>query len=390
MALGHFLNDFHMSWLGPLLPLLVVQFHLNLARAGLLGTILITSSALSQPLFGLAADRLRRNIFAGAGPALTALAMGLSGILPTYAVLVLVLLFAGIGTAAFHPQAAALAGFISGARRVTGLSIFVAGGELAFALGPLYIAAVLQSAGLSATPFAALPGFLAAIVLAVVIQRWPTPHAPARGTLGAALADQRRMLFFLWIFVVLRSIVVVSFLTFLPLLLRQRGLSLVMGGAAVFLFGGIGAIGGILGGVLADRIGRRAVLALSFIVPAPLLALYLQMPVGWGLLLLPLAGIIVYTSAPVAIVMAQEGLPHHASVASSIVMGLAWGIGGLSLTAVGAAADAVGLETTLQVVLVIFVVGLLPVAAIPRRSVSPVEARVIGAGAVAAGEAGDS
>ncbi len=369
VTLGHFLNDFHMAWLSPLLPLLVSRFQLSLTLAGLLGTILNTSSALSQPLFGLAADRLRRSHMVALGPVLTVVAMSLTGVVPSYAALIVVLLCAGLGTAVFHPQGAATAGFHSGDQKATGLAIFVAGGELAYALGPLYIAALVQWRGLSWTMIAGLPGIAAVAIFAALIWHWPTARPAQAGTIRRALVAQRRMLMLLWIYVMVRSIISISFITFLPLLLRERGLSLVMGGTAVFMFGGIGAAGGFTGGILAEWLGRRAVLILSLLLSAPLMALYLLTPVGWGLILLPIAGILLYTSAPVTVTMAQESLPQHASLASSIVMGLAWGIGGLMLTVVGAVADAIGLADTLLLILGLSVIALLAAAGLaPTRA----------------------
>lgn len=368
ISLGHFLNDFHMAWLAPLLPLLVPRFSLSLALAGLLGTILTTCSALSQPFFALAADRLRRSVLAAVGPVMTVAAMSLIGILPSYGTLIAALLVAAAGTAIFHPQGAAAAGFHSGGRLATGLSIFVAAGELAFALGPLYVASVVQWQGLTWTGIAGIPGLLLAVPLALTALRWPTAQPGHRGSLREALTAQRRMLFLLWVFVVTRSIISIAFLTFLPLLLtREHGASLVQGGAAVFLFGGIGAAGGVMGGMLADRIGRRAVLGLSFGLSVPLLALFLLLPSAWRMGLLPLAGIVLYMSAPVTIVMAQEGLPQHVSLASSIVMGLAWGIGGLCLTAIGAIADNIGLRQTLLLTLTMAAVGLAAVVGLPKK-----------------------
>jgi len=53
-------------------------------------------------------------------------------------------------------------------------------------------------------------------------------------------------------------------------------------------------------------------------------------------------------------------------VASSIVMGLAWGAAGLSLTAVGALADAVGLATALTWVMGLAVLALAFVGFLPK------------------------
>src|SRR2546427_9652390 len=80
---AHFLNDFYVAFLAPLLPLVVAKFNLSLALAGLLATVLTTSAAMTQPLFGIMADRLKRRIFLVLGPPLPRLAMGLMGLGPT-------------------------------------------------------------------------------------------------------------------------------------------------------------------------------------------------------------------------------------------------------------------------------------------------------------------
>ncbi|HXF81938.1 MAG TPA: MFS transporter [bacterium] len=363
---AHFLNDFYAAFLAPLLPLVVARFNLSLALAGFLATVMTTSAAMSQPLFGAVADRLHRRSFVVIGPALTVGAMGLLGLAPSYGILVLLLLIAGTGTSSFHPQAASTAGEASGRRKGAGLSLFVAGGELGYAVGPLVISLVVAARGLEATWLVALPGLAAAVVL----WRWIPPRRqqppdPARGSLRGDLALALRPLFVLWLIVVLRSVVISAYQTFLPLLLSARGGSIVAGGVAVFLFGGVGAIGGVSGGMLSDRLGRRPMMALSLVLGAPLLYLFVRTSGPLAYVFLAAGGVAIYLSAAVTIVMAQELLPTRASVASSIVMGLAWGTAGLSLTAVGALADAIGLERTLIWILGLCLVALAAVAALP-------------------------
>lgn len=366
-TVAHFINDFYVAFLAPLLPLVVARFNLTLTLAGLLATILNTSAALSQPLFGALADRMRRRFLVVLGPALTVAAMGLMGVAPSYGALILLLLLAGTGTASFHPQGASTAGFASGQQKGVGLSLFVAGGELGFSLGPVVIATVVAAYGLSATWMVALPGILACLLLWRVV----TPHHVAAvtrtHTLRAELREALRPLALLWSVVTLRTIIISSYITFLPLLLRERGGSIIAGGAAVFLFGGLGAIGGLAGGALSDRLGRRAVLVLSLILSAPLLLLFVRGHQPWSYLFLAAGGITMYLSAAVTIVMAQELMPQRASVASSIVMGLAWGVAGLSLTAVGALADAVGLSTALTWILSLTLLALIGVAFLPKQ-----------------------
>jgi len=374
---AHFLNDFYVSFLAPLLPLVVLKFDISLALAGLLATVLTTSAAMSQPLFGAVADRMRRRIFVVVGPALTVAAMGLMGLAPTYTLLLILLLLAGTGTSSFHPQGASSAGQASGARLGRGLSLFVAGGELGYSLGPLIIALVVQARGLAATWMVAVPGLAAcALLWRFIPRRRPMPPATAAGGLRSDLRAAFAPLFVLWLIVVLRSVIISAYQTFLPLLLQQRGGSIVEGGWAVFLFGGIGALGGISGGTLSDRYGRRRMLGLSLILGVPMLYAFIRTSGPLAYVFLAAGGVSLYLSAAVTIVMAQELLPHRASVASSIVMGLAWGTAGLSLTGVGAVADVIGLEGALTWTLTLVIVALaavarLPAPAAPERAPGP-------------------
>lgn len=372
VAAAHFVNDIYASFLAPLLPLVVSKFHLSLTLAGLLATIFNASAALSQPLFALLADRMRRRILVVLGPTLTVLGMGLIGLAPSYEVLIGILLIAGVGTASFHPQGASTAGMASGARKGAGVSLFVTGGELGFSLGPILIALVVTKLGLKGTLVAAVPGLLACLVLWWTVASGTTVRVDRAQGLRADLKGTWRSLVLLYFVVVCRSIIILSYITFLPLLLRARGGSLVAGGAAVFLFGGMGAIGGLMGGILSDRIGRRRMLAISFLLSTPLLLAFIRSQETWAYPFLALGGLSLYLSAAVTIVMGQELLPRQVSVASSIVMGLAWGTAGLSLTAVGALADAIGLAQALTAILVLAVVALATALAMPK---SPSHAR---------------
>src|SRR2546427_7368075 len=80
---AHFLNDFYVAFLAPLLPLVVAKFNLSLALAGLLATVLTTAAAMTQPVVGIMADRLKRRVFVVLRPPPPVLAMGLIGPAPS-------------------------------------------------------------------------------------------------------------------------------------------------------------------------------------------------------------------------------------------------------------------------------------------------------------------
>lgn len=368
MAFAHFLNDVYAAFLAPMLPLVVSKFRLSLTLAGLMGTMFNASAALAQPFFGLAADRATGPTYTILGPLLTVTGMGLVGLAPTYSLMLVILLATGVGVASFHPQSFALAGSLGGARRATALSVFVTGGELGYALGPLYVAPIVGVVGLRGTVFAAVPGLIACAFLWWRLRGLQPARLPAPDTLGSDLRQHGPVLIIIWLVAVIRSIISLAFILFLPLLMRERGQSLLIGATAVFLFGGIGAIGGFAGGILSDRLGRRAILAISFLVGPPLLYLFTRIQSDWSLAALALGGLALYLGAPVNVAMAQEMLPRRASLASSMVTGMAWGIAGVSLTLVGAIADRIGLTGTLTASLGLSVPCLVCVALLPRQS----------------------
>ncbi|MBM3470550.1 MAG: MFS transporter [Armatimonadetes bacterium] len=368
LSFAHFTNDLYAAFLAPLLPLVVAKFSISLALAGLLGSAYNLSSAFSQPFFGMAADRVPRPVFTVLGALVTVVMMGLLGLAPSYHAMLAVLFIAGLGTAAFHPQSFSAAGAVSGDSRGAGISLFIAGGELGYSLGPVYVAAIVGAIGLAGTAVAALPGVVACLLLwRLAGSWWSDLETPTRVGLGSEVRRHGRALVLIWLVVVLRSVVTLGHVLFIPLLLRGRGETLMMGGTAVFLFGGVGSIGGLVGGALSDRIGRRAVMAISLIAAAPLLVLFGSIEGAWGLVPLALGGFMLFLAAPVSIVMAQEMFPSRASLASSMVTGMAWGTAGLSMTLIGAIADKIGLAQTLSASVGLFLIALVAIWALPAQ-----------------------
>jgi FSR family fosmidomycin resistance protein-like MFS transporter len=122
----------------------------------------------------------------------------------------------------------------------------------------------------------------------------------------------------------------VTFTQLLPLYLHtQRGYSLARSSLNLTLYLGAGALGGILGGTLADRFGGRRVILISMIGSMPFLALFVFSS-GWvSTLGLALSGLILLFTNPVNVVMGQELAPTQTGTVSALMMGFAWGTSGL-------------------------------------------------------------
>ncbi len=136
IAAGHFTHDTYSAFLAPLLPLIQRQLELSYALAG--GLAIFTQlPSLLNPFIGYLADRVSVRYFVIFAPAITATIFSSIGLAPTYLILALLLFAGGLSIAAFHAPAPAMIGKVSGPRVGAGMSVFMASGELARAIGPI-------------------------------------------------------------------------------------------------------------------------------------------------------------------------------------------------------------------------------------------------------------
>jgi FSR family fosmidomycin resistance protein-like MFS transporter len=375
LSFGHFTIDAYSSFFSPLLPLLVDKLDLSLTRVGTLVAFMSLASSMAQPLFGLVSDRMRHPWFIAIGPLVAALFISSIGLAPDYRSLVALLMIGGLGVAAFHPQAASTAGETS-PRRGMAMALFVTGGTLGFSMGPLLAVGLVKVAGLERSWLAAIPGVIVSLFLLSVLGKVrPARHEARERPRLAELRPVLRPLVLLYFAVVARSAVSYGFMTFLPLLLTRRGYTVVQAGGVTSLYLACGALGGFLGGWLADRWGGRRVVVSSFVGAAPLYFVFLFAPDPWGLISLVAGSFVLQASLPVNVVMGQELSPRHASTISSLLMGAAWGLGALLIGPIGALADRWSLHWALFALALVLLGGLGCAAALPapRRGAAPVE-----------------
>ena len=330
----------------PLLPLLIPKLGLSLAAAGTLTMLFQLSASVAQIGFGRLADRWRPRLLVMAGPIISVTVLSLVGLASSPLMLAAILVAGGLGAAAFHPPAAALAHRLGGDHPGLAMSVYITGGTLGFSLGPLMFAPFAERVGLGLTPFLALPGLL---VVAFFLTRVPPMplHASAGGGLRV-LAPYAKPLGLLYTIVVLRTLTAISFSTFVPVMLTRSGLSVSQAGYAVALYLFASGVGGFFGGPVADRFGAKRVIALSLVFATPFLfaAPFLS---GWPfVVLLAIGGFFLQSTLPVNVTFAQALAPVSAATVSSIMMGFGWGTGGLSVPFVGMIADRIGIPTTLS------------------------------------------
>src|SRR4029450_5439047 len=112
-----------------------------------------------------------------AGVALAGVGMACAAAAPSYPLIFLAVLAAGIGVAAYHPEGSKFANYASGSRRASGMSFFSVGGNIGFALGPVYASALILTLGLKGGLLIAVPGLAVATGLLFTL-RYLASFAP--------------------------------------------------------------------------------------------------------------------------------------------------------------------------------------------------------------------
>ena len=135
---------------------------------------------------------------------------------------------------------------------------------------------------------------------------------------------------------------------------------------ALSVFGMPGAVGSMLSGGLSDRFGRKKVIFASLALSLPFFSIFLLADSVFAIAALAFAGFAIFSSIPVVIITAQELFPGRVNTASSLVMGLSWGIGGLLVTPLGALAEVIGIGNALFTLVGVGIVAAILVLFLPE------------------------
>jgi len=349
LALGHFAVDLTQGSLPAVLPFLKSAHGLSYAEAAMIVLAANLTASLLQPLFGYLADQTMRRwilptsvVVAGAGMALTGLAHG-------YTSLVLLVVVMGLGVAAWHPEGYRTATGVAGDRKATALSYFSLGGNVGIALGPLLATFVVTTWALEGTLALALPPLFVGAVLLAALPSFTTATTAATATKATGRGENMPAAMALLILVVMiRASASLGFTTFLPFYyVDYLGADPRIVGTLLFVFLGAGALGTVLVSPLADRWGPRALMKWGLLSAVPFGLLFLATRGTLAIVLLAVFGAVLTASFSLSVVLAQAYLPRHTGMASGLIVGFAFGTGGLGVAALGWVADRHGLPAAL-------------------------------------------
>jgi len=358
IAAGHALHDTYTGFLPPLLPRLIESFTLSRTEAGLLTTFLQLPSLL-QPFFGMLGDRANLRWMVILAPAVTASLMSVLGWSNSYALLALLLLAAGLSSAAFHATAPVLAGGLSGKQMGKGMGFWMVGGELGRALGPIIIVTALRFGDLKSSSWLMIPGILATLFLAVRLRRAPVVQSNQqfKGGWPAVLAILPLFIPLMGL-IAARAMMLSAIATYLPTFLTESGSDLWTAGAALTLVESAGIVGALLGGLASDRFGRNTILRAAMLASTVGMLLFLNLDGLLQMGALLLTGFFSLSIAPVIMAVVQETYPEQRSLSNGIYMALSFVIRSAATVILGLIGDSINLYWAFTLSAAVMLVGM--------------------------------
>ena len=364
LTFTHTVLDSYATLFSHILPFITSRFATEVTRnsfAGVLIAIFSIFSSLGQVLFGWLSDRFRSVHFITFGVGCTAIGLSLVGIAPSVWMVFSLLAIGGLGVAAFHPQATTYAGALAAETRGMGIAIFLTGGNIGRAVGPLLLLLLPYFYDdLNYLAWEMQIGILVAILVPIVLDFDDELDLTAS---ARVLTDREKTgrqsfwrvaqphllpLIVLFIIASLRTVTIAGLENFLSLYLKDLNYSNWNRSLVIALFIFAGSIGIMGSGWLLSRMNTLVLLLLSLIVAPPLLLASLHTGGIFFLVLLFLGNMVLTSSVTINIILAQMMLRGHESIAASFMMGASWGVGGLLNLIVGALGDKYGLPIVLD------------------------------------------
>ena len=349
VAFAHLLNDSIQAIVTASYPMLKAEFALSFTQIGWIAMIYQLTASLLQPWIGLYTDKHPKPYLLPMGMVMTFMGIGLMSVAPSFNVLLVSAAMIGVGSSTFHPEASRIARMASGGKFGTAQSAFQVGGNTGSAIGPLLAAAIIIPYGQHSIGWFMLSAALAVWVLWRVTQ-WSLKHSVSKKVSITPIHQRMnrsqviRALSIIGILMFAKFIYIASISNYFTFYLIER-FQLSVQNSQLFLFAFLGAVavGTFVGGPVGDKIGRKAVVWVSFLGAAPFAVMLPYVGLFWTAVFVMMVGLIMSSAFSALVVYAQEVLPGRVGMVAGIMFGLMFGIGGLGAAGIGHLADSHGI-----------------------------------------------
>ena len=330
LALGHFVVDTIASTVNPLWPDLESAVGMSEGQFLVFGYVCWTmSNSFSQVLFAYLGDRTHSRWVIWVGPIIAILCLSSIGWIENPWLMCLLLFLAGLGVAAFHPEAAVMAGSMFPGNRSRAMAVFALCGYLGQAVGPYYAGRLVTDGDmkmLGVNLAWALP-----TMLIVGLCVWRTTLVSSLSSasptkLAEVFKGHVRAMLQLIAGGVLRIIPVLGIPLSLAYLLKADGYTPDDVGLVQSAFmAGIGG-GAVFCAIFTRPDWEKPMLWVPALLATPAVLLIGPASYNGKIALCFTAGCLLGIAMPVFISYAQQLLPRGQRGATALTMGFSWGI----------------------------------------------------------------
>lgn len=359
LSAAHVITDLYLPVITAIIPLLISTYGFSYFVAGMLVTIYNVTSSMMQPVFGWMSDQYGIVIHISICLLISAVFISLMGLSGDVYLLLLFAALAALGHAAFHPNAFSIVNRLcTPENRGKITSLFVVGGNIGYAVGPLLAAAIIFYFGLSGLPLLIIPALLMAFAL------WRS----FPGNIGIKRERRRdsgekvsfkmyRPIIVLFSASTLRAWAIFCALAFFPSFLISRGLDLISADILISAMLLAGVAGQLVGGYLSDIFGRKEYIIAGSVLAIPSIYGFFFTSGLLSVFSLLVFGFSLWSGFAVTVAIAHEMVPGKVAFTSGLMLGASLGVGGVGVAIFGFLADKYSLASTLQLLPILIIIA---------------------------------